>query len=367
MENIFEQLVAAFRKARRGKRKKHSTLAFEQGLEHRLLRLEALLQGRDWVSGPFKSFVIRDPKERLISAAPFEDRVVHHLLVSKIEPFFEKTFIHDSYANRKGKGCHRAIERYQEFARKFPFVLKCDIRKFFPSLDHEILKQEIRWRLWQPYLLWLCDAIIDGSNTQEGHCPYFPSDDLFTPFERRKGLPIGNLTSQFWANVYLNRFDHYIKEELRVKGYIRYVDDFVLFASTKSELHEWKACTEAYLAGLRLLLHSNKTQIYSTATGVPFLGFNVFPYHRYVRKEKVRRYRRFLRSKIRDYLAGKIPADRLEMALNAWLGHIRFGQSRRLENQVFRMIQNARINIVIHPNGSWKILERRPGSATDVF
>jgi len=359
--------MIAFHKARRNKRKKHSTLAFEQDLEYRLLELQAQLESQIWLPGPFKSFVIHDPKERLISAAPFDDRVVHHLLITSIEPFFEKTFIHDSYANRIGKGTHRAIDRYQQYARQFPYVLKCDIRKFFPSLDHDMLKQEIRWRLWKPDLLWLCDTIIDGSNIQEEHYTYFPDDDLFTPFERRKGLPIGNLTSQFWANVYLNRFDHFIKEQLRVKGYIRYVDDFVLFSHSKEELLEWKARMEAHLSGLRLLLHPNKTQIYQTADGVPFLGFQVFPYFRYVRKEKVRRYRRFLQSKIRDYLAGNIPPDRLEMALNAWLGHIRFGQSIRLEKQVFQMLLRARINIVVHPNGSWKILERKPGSVTDLF
>lgn len=352
----------AFKKAQKGKRNKLSSLEFEAELEKHTLLLCLQLSSQRWISGPFQSFKIYDPKVRIISAAPFRDRVVHHILVNHIEPFFEKTFIFDSYANRKGKGTHLAIERFQQYARRFDYVLKCDVRKFFPSLDHEILKREIRWRIWQPDLLWLCDAIIDGSNEQEKTLEYFPGDHLFTPHERRKGLPIGNLTSQFWANVYMTRFDHFVKEELRVKGYIRYVDDFVLFADSKAQLHTWKLAIEEYLAKIRLLLHPEKTQIYKTGNGVPFLGFNVFPYHRIVRKEKTKRYRRFLKGKLRAYLAGNIPADRLELALNAWLGHIRFGQSQRLEHQTLQMLWAASINVVEHPNGSWKILESRPGS-----
>ncbi len=156
----------AFKKAQKGKRNKLSSLEFEAELEKHTLLLCLQLSSQRWISGPFQSFKIYDPKVRIISAAPFRDRVVHHILVNHIEPFFEKTFIFDSYANRKGKGTHLAIERFQQYARRFDYVLKCDVRKFFPSLDHEILKREIRWRIWQPDLLWLCDAIIDGSKEQ---------------------------------------------------------------------------------------------------------------------------------------------------------------------------------------------------------
>lgn len=245
--------------------------------------------------------------------------------------FHAEPFIYDSYANRKEKGTHKAINRYQQYARKYPFVLKCDIRKFFPSLDHEILKQEIRWRIHCPDTLWLVDTIIDRSNPQEEIIIYYPGDDLFTPTKRRRGLPIGNLTSQFWANVYMNGFDHFVKEVLRVPGYIRYVDDFVLFADSKKQLHVWRKDLENYLNDLRLSLHPRKTQIYRVENGIPFLEFSVFPYHRYVLKEKVKRYKRFLRKKIQYYRKGNLTAQDLETALNAWLGHIRFGQSQRLE------------------------------------
>lgn len=351
-------LLLAAQKAAKGKRDKPAVAHFLVRLEPELLRLHEVLITRNWQPGGYRSFKIYDPKERLISAAPFADRVVHHALCNIIEPIFERTFIHDSYANRKGKGTHRAIERYQHYARRYPFVLKCDIRKFFPSLDHEVLKQEIRWRLHDPDTRWLCDAILDGSNPQEEHIAYFPGDDLFTPFQRRRGLPIGNLTSQFWANVYLNRFDHFVKETLRVPGYIRYVDDFVLFAESKAQLGLWKTELERYLAGLRLLLHPHKTRIYRVADGVPFLGFRVWPYHRYVQKPKIRRHRRFMKGKIRKYLNGDIHPDKLEAAINAWCGHVQFGQSRRAVRRIIFMLRDAGINVLQHPNGSWRVLER---------
>lgn len=351
-------LLDAAHQAAKGKHDKESVARFFVSLEPELMRLHHTLTDRTWQPGGYRTFKIYDPKERIISAAPFADRVVHHALCNAIEPVFERTFIYDSYANRRGKGTHRAIQRYQQFARRYPFVLKCDIRKFFPSLDHAVLKQEIARLIHDPGTRWLCDTIIDGSNPQEEHIVYFPGDDLFTPHQRRRGLPIGNLTSQFWANVYLNRFDHFIKETLRVKGYIRYVDDFVLFADSREQLQVWKAGMEHFLASLRLQLHPVKTRIYRVADGVPFLGFRVWPYYRYVQKPKTRRYKRFLKGKIKKYLAGKISPENLEAAINAWCGHIRFGQSRRLERSAIRLLWQAGINVLQHPDGAWRVLER---------
>lgn len=151
----FENLCLAFRKAAKGKLKKGSVIDFSFYAEQHLFQLGTALSEKSWVPGGYDTFKIYDPKERIISAAPFEDRVVHHALCNIIEPIFERTFIYDSYANRKGKGTHAAILRYQQYARQFPYVLKCDIRKFFPSLDHEVLKSELRWRIKCPDTLWL--------------------------------------------------------------------------------------------------------------------------------------------------------------------------------------------------------------------
>lgn len=361
-KNLFDQilhwdnLLLAANRARKGKKYQSNVARFDFHLERELLRLQHELATKTYRPGSYRAFLITDPKERLISAAPYRDRVVHHALCNVIEPVFEKTFIHDSYANRKGKGTHRAIERYQHYARQYPCVLKCDIRKFFPSIDHAILKQEIRWKIACPDTFWLCELIIDNSNPQEEHLVYFPGDDLFAPTGRRRGLPIGNLTSQFWANVYLNRFDHFVKEELQAPGYVRYVDDFVLFAADKTQLHDWKAQIAARLAGLRLLPHPDKTQVHGVRNGVPFLGFRVFPWHRYVRKENAHRAERHIRRQTRAFLQGRLSPARLEAGLNSWLGHVRFGQCGRLERRVYSAVWGSGVDALPHPRGSWRVL-----------
>ena len=312
---------------------------------------------KSYSPGSYESFTIHDPKTRMISAAPYRDRVVHHALCQVMEPIFDKTFIYDSYANREGKGTHKAIERYQYYARKFPYVLKSDIKKFFPSIDHKILKEEIRWKIACKDTLWLIDTIIDHSNEQEPHIVYFPKDDLFTPYQRKRGLPIGNLTSQFWANVYMNRFDHFVKEKLKVPGYIRYVDDFVLFGDNKSQLKDWKDAIEAYLSKIRLTFHPDKTQIFQTKKGVPFLGFQVYPYHRYVRKEKVWRHRRHLRKQLKKLDEGN--KENFVAGLNSWLGHIRFGQSQRLESKTFSYLCDKGLGLQRRRRGSWGLVAQQ--------
>ncbi|MGQ9592834.1 MAG: reverse transcriptase domain-containing protein, partial [Planctomycetota bacterium] len=232
LENLWE----AARRASLGRRRKPYVARFLLNLEDELTRLQEELRSRTYRPGPYSTFRVYEPKERLISAAPFRDRVVHHALVRVIEPLFERRFVFDSWANRLGKGTHRALERFQGFSRRFRYVLKGDIRKYFPSIDHEILKAKIRRVIRCPGTLWLLDAIIDASNTQDPVVEYFPGDDILTPLERRKGLPIGNLTSQFFANVYLDDLDHFVKDGLGVKAYLRYVDDFAAFSDDKREL-----------------------------------------------------------------------------------------------------------------------------------
>jgi len=221
----FDNLSLAARKAQRGKRFKENVAQFNMNLEKELLNLLGELQQQNYQPGEYRSFFIYEPKKRMISAAPYRDRVVHHALMNVIGSIFEKSFIFDSYANQIGKGTHRAVQRFQTYLRRYRYVLKCDIKKYFPSIDHEILKQKIRRKIADQKTLWLIDTIIDNSNPQVPVIDYFPGDDLLTPIERRRGLPIGNLTSQFFANVYLNDFDHFVKEQLRCQAYVRYVDD----------------------------------------------------------------------------------------------------------------------------------------------
>ena len=163
-----------------------------------------------------------------------------------IEPIWERRFIHDSYANRVGKGTHRALDRCQAFARRYPYVLQSDIRQFFPSIDHALLHTEFSRLIRDEDVLWLCDQILAsgaGALPENREPAYFPGDDLFAPL-RPRGLPIGNLTSQFWANVFLNSFDHFVRRNLGCKAYVRYVDDMLFFADDKRTLWGWKQPSE---------------------------------------------------------------------------------------------------------------------------
>jgi hypothetical protein len=241
-----------------------------------------------------------------------------------IGPLLERGFIFDSYANRIEKGTHRAIKRYQDFLRKYDYVLKCDIKKYFPTIDHQILKSIIRQKIMDDKTLWLMDTIIDGSNEQEAVLQYFPGDNLLTPVERRKGLPIGNLTSQFFANFYLNPFDHFVKEKLGCPAYLRYVDDFALFANDKKRLWEWKIGIERFLENCRLRLNTNRCHIYPAEVGYRFLGQVVFNTHRRLYSENVRRFKKRLR-------AWKIhPPENVQQKLASWRGHARQADTYRL-------------------------------------
>ncbi len=222
---------------------------------------------------------MRDPKRRLVSAAPFRDRVVHHALCAVVEPLFDRGFIYHSYANRQEQGTHRAVTQYEHWRDRHRHVLRCDIYRYFPAIDHERLKAVFRRRIACPATLRLLDAIVDGSNAQEPVNLYFPGDDLFAPFARRRGLPIGNLTSQFFANLYLDGFDHFVTEVLRAP-YLRYVDDFALFHDDAAVLEDWRARIMSWLAVRRVSLHPRKTLIVPTRNPATFLGYELLPGYR---------------------------------------------------------------------------------------
>jgi retron-type reverse transcriptase len=332
----FENLYRAYRKARRGKRGKSPAATFERHLEDELLALQAELRERTYTPGPYASFHIHEPKRRLISAAPFRDRVVHHALCRVIEPVWERCFIHDSYANRVGKGTHRALDRAQTYARRYPYVLQCDIRQFFPSIDHQILQAVLAHRIADPGVLWLSDRILASGVdvlSEEYTMVYFPGDDLFAKL-RPRGLPIGNLTSQFWANVYLNSFDHFVKRDLKCPAYLRYVDDFLLFATDKRQLQAWREAILGRLAGLRLTLHENQAQVFPTRTGVPFLGFRVYPIHRRVKRRNVVHYRRRLRRLIVRVRADWDNFPDLNLSVQGWINHVRYADTWGLRRAV---------------------------------
>lgn len=333
----FPALHEAARRAIRGKRAKPGAAAFMARLESELLRLERSLQAGTWRPGRYVEIAIRDPKPRLVSAAPFPDRVVHHALCAVIGPVFQTGFIHDSYANRLGKGTHRAVARYERYRDRFRHVLRCDIYRYFPAIDHVILKQDLRRRIACECTLWLADTIIDGSNPQEPVNLYYPGDDLFTPFERRRGLPIGNLTSQLFANIQLDGLDHFVKEVLRAKGYLRYVDDFALFHDDAGQLAAWREQIEGFLARRRLSLHPHKTRIQPCAQPAECLGFMLLAEgRRRLPEDNVRRFRNRLRGLRDRWRAGTVGLEEVERRVGAWIAHAEHADTWRLRQAIFR-------------------------------
>ncbi|OGV69851.1 MAG: hypothetical protein A3K19_29045 [Lentisphaerae bacterium RIFOXYB12_FULL_65_16] len=273
----WENLELAARRARRGKRYRRYAEEFELRRETILGRLrEELLEGR-WRPSPPRTFTLFDPKERVICAPPYRDRIVHHALCNVIGPVLDRSMVAQSYSCRVGKGTGAARDECRRLARTRRYVLKLDVRKYFPSIDHERLKVKVRRLIKCAPTLTLIDLVIDAWDSGDEGRFWFPGDTLFTPCERRHGLPIGSLTSQLFANLYLSRIDHLVIEQLRPAGYVRYTDDLLLFSDSKAALHSARARLAEELRAERLLPHPSKCRVHACREGVPFLGFRFFP------------------------------------------------------------------------------------------
>ncbi|GAP18544.1 reverse transcriptase/maturase family protein [Levilinea saccharolytica] len=326
----------SFRAARKGKRAQSSVAAFERNLEEELLRLEDELRAKTYRPGPYRSFYRTEAKRRLISAAPFRDRVVHHALIAIIEPLFERRFIFDSYANRKGKGTHRALDRCTHFLRAGGYSLQCDIRQFFPSIDHAILMRELNRVISDQEVISLCERILEtgqGVLDEMYEMRWFPGDNLLSA-ARPRGLPLGNLTSQFWANVYLNPLDHFIKRSLKCTRYLRYVDDFVLFSEDKAQLHQWKSEIILFLDNLRLTLHETAAPVRPVPEGLPFLGFILYPNYRRLKPRTGHAFRRRFGTLIRQYQCGQVDLPRLTASAQGWAAHANHGDTYGLRRLI---------------------------------
>jgi retron-type reverse transcriptase len=334
----WENLMEAARAAARGKRNRPDVARFLHELEPNLCKLQRELEEGTWRPGGYRTFWIRDPKPRQISAAAFRDRVVHHALIRVLEPVFEPRFTGHSFASRKGFGQHRALMLARAAVGRYRYVLKCDIRKYFPSIDHEILKGLIERVIKCGRTLEIARRIIDGSNEQEEVVEYFPGDSLFTPFERRRGLPIGNQTSQFFANVYLNPLDHFVMRELKPALYLRYVDDFVLFGDDKRELGAMGRKIRGFLYRLRLGLHERKFRVYRCDDGVTLLGWRLRPRQTRLARRNVVRMRRRLKKMVALYHAGQLRFEDVQRRVQAWLGHAAFGDTWRLRQGLFAQV-----------------------------
>ncbi len=345
----FDNLLLAWRKARKGKRARTSVSDFALNLERELFALQDELKRQTWQPGAYQLFTIYERKPRQIAAAPFRDRVVHHALMNVVEPLLDKCFINDSYACRKGKGVHRAVDRYQQWSRRYAYALKLDVSRYFTSIDHEVLREMLVRRIKDRDVLWLFDQIIDHAPEYPFRAEYFAGDDLLNPLTRRRGLPIGNLTSQFLANLYLDGLDHFIKHELKAKAYLRYVDDLFLLSNDKYELHQWLLCITQYLESIRLRLHPSKINLFRVNEGVDVLGYRVFPKFRLLRNDNGYRFARRLRGFARAYAFDRLQWSDFNPSVQSWIGHAQQADTEGLRRSVFSATMFTRATGVSDP------------------
>ncbi len=313
----WENLLSATHKAARGKKSRPAVARFLFHLETELLDLRQELESGLWRPRPYRRFSIRDPKPRIISAADFRDRVVHHAVMNVLDPYFERRLFGHSYACRRGKGTHAAVRFAQGQARRFPYFFKGDVDRFFESVDHGVLRDRLRRMFKDRRLLDLLDRIITSAGAE-------------------RGLPIGSLTSQYFANHLLGELDRFVKQDLRVRGYLRFMDDFVLFAAAKPDLHRHRAAVRSFLAEtLRLELKERASWIAPSGSGVPFLGFRIYP--RTIRLEGVRwrRMRRKIRRREQEFRDGEISAEVLADSVRSSLAHVEHAATRQLRRKSF--------------------------------
>lgn len=312
----FTTLLAAADRAARGKTGRPEVGRFFLNLEHEILSLQSDLLSGDYQPGPYRCFRIRDPKPRQICAAPFRDRVFQQALCAVVEPIFECSYIHDSYACRMGKGSHRALLRAQRFARGRRHFLKLDIRRFFHSIDHARLKAAIARRIKDRKVLDLLDRVIDHPALGLGG---------------GKGLPIGNLCSQHLANLYLDSLDHWIQEDLRIGRYLRYMDDMLLFGDDKAKLREaLRLITERLSTELELRVKERATVLAPVDEGVPWLGFRVFPGLIRVKAVARARFRKKIRRRQYELKRGSIGEEKYRASLRSLFEHLGQGDTRGL-------------------------------------
>lgn len=328
MKNLF----LAFKKARKGKTKRSYVIKFEENLRENLLGLQRELINHTYSPKPLKTFILRDPKTRKISKSDFRDRIVHHAIVNILEPIFDLTFIHDSCANRKGKGNIFAIKRFKIFMRKVSrngkingwinnnqikgYCLKADIKHYFQEMDLDILLDIIKRKIADEKVIILIDKILNNKT------------DISII---RKGMPLGNLTSQFFANIYLNELDKFVKHKLKARYYLRYVDDFVILHSSRSQLKSWENIINNFLnKQLKIKLHQDKSRIISLSKGIDFVGFRNFYHFKLLRKRNIDN----MNSLVEKYKEGIISKEKLLESFQGWNAYAKWANSYRLRKNM---------------------------------
>lgn len=347
-KNLYQRIYSlhnlelAFRKAKEGKSSNPNIQKFEENLEEELLKLKNELESFMYKPRPLKKFIIRDPKTRVIRKSDFRDRVIHHALINIIGPIFEKTFIFDSFANQIEKGTHKAVLRFDKFKKKVSkngrlvnnnynnknlvigYVFKADIKHYFDTVDHKVLISAIKRKIKDNKVTWLIKQVLNN----------------FDAKIKGKGMPLGNLTSQFFANVYLNVLDYYIKHKLKLKYYIRYVDDFAILHREKKVLEEYKNKINNYLKNLKLELHPDKSQILPLRKGITLLGYRIFYHYSLLRKSNLRKFQKRLNYKLKLYKEELITYEELIESLVGWFGYALWANTYNLRKSTMEKINS---------------------------
>lgn len=310
-----ENLLVSWQEFLCGKRKRRDVAEFSAHFMDNIVDLHHELLEKTYRHGPYKAFKLNDPKPRHIHKASVRDRLVHHAVYRILYPFFDRKFIFDSYSCRNDKGTHRAIRRFASMARtisrnhtKTCWVLQCDIRKFFASIDQSVLINILKQHILDQNIVWLLENIICSFQTSPG-----------------EGLPLGNLTSQLFVNVYMNEFDQFVKRRLKVRHYIRYADDFVILSEDKQYLVDLLPTLEKFLTEkLQLSLHPKKVSLRTVASGIDFLGWVSFPKHR------------VLRTTTKHGMFRRLAEHPTEATTQSYLGLLQRGNAFGLQEQVMK-------------------------------
>lgn len=320
-----DNLFGAWKEFKRGKRKKPDVQNFEFNLENNIFTLHQKLKNKIWKPDPYISFYVRDPKLRCIHKATVRDRVLNQAIYKILYPIFDRKFIFDSYSCRLNKGTHKGVLRLESFARKLSknyripiYALKCDIRKFFDSVDHNILLGLIKREVKDENVIWLIEKIIKSFEKSPG-----------------KGLPLGNVTSQLFANVYLNEFDQYTKHILKEKYYLRYCDDFVILDRDKDYLLGLVTKVSDYFnESLKLGLHSDKIILRKLSWGIDFLGYVILPYYKVLRTRTKQRMLRKIKDKKKQFGDGLLSRQSFGQTINSYLGILKHCKGFKIKKEI---------------------------------
>lgn len=325
----FENILNAAYSCRRGKTKATSTLEFFNQLEENVIQLQNELIWEQYQISPYRHFYVFEPKRRLISAPAFKDRVLHRAIYNVLEPLLDKTYIYDSYACRVGKGTHKGAARAQSFIKGIEcahgkaYALKADISRYFSSIDHHILKSILDQKISCKRAKAILFYIIDTSPTDVFGC----------------GIPLGNLTSQLFANLYLHELDFFVKHKLKAPRYIRYMDDFVIIHHDKLQLHQWRNEITDFLRTQLRLQTNNKTQVFpiSTSRGrsLDFLGYRIYSGHKLLRKCSVKRIKTKLKKYRSQFAKGELSLSEINQKIQSWLGHASHANTHNLKKKLF--------------------------------